>query len=178
MLLTPHITKRTNARAVKKSWQRVQGVGNTTLLKTETKNLLFSAFYPSNSFIRQTLSLRTMLKLSSARAISFPASPHAHTAHSTGMHVVVVVAPRRPRLVTRRLASRTHTTIVQPGTICSVNVWSVYVWCLYVRPGIYDDRIRDPGAVRRPGNKAASKRSAGGRERLSTRLCPLQWHRP
>ena len=57
MLLTPHITKRTNARAVKKSWQRVQGVGNTTLLKTETKKSTFfrvlsvKLFYPSNSFL-------------------------------------------------------------------------------------------------------------------------------
>ena len=158
MLLTPHITKRTNARAVKKSWQRVQGVGNTTLLKTETKNLLFSAFYPSNSFIRQTLSLRTMLKLSSARAISFPASPHAHTAHSTGMHVVVVVAPRRPRLVTRRLASRTHTTIVQPGTICSVSMWGVLCHVSFFVRASRD--LRRP----RPGNKAASRRNAGGRE--------------
>ena len=119
--------------------------------------------------IRRTLSpCAPCLKLSFARAISFPASPHAHTAHSTGMHVVVVVAPRRPRLVTRRLASRTHTTIVQPGTICSVSMWGVLCHVSFFVRASRD--LRRP----RPGNKAASRRNAGGREGLSTRLCPLQ----
>ena len=151
-----------NARAVKKSWQRVQGVGNTTLLKTETKNLLFSAFYPSNSFIRQTLSLRTMLKLSSARAIPFPASPHAHTAHSTGMHVVVVVAPRRPRLVTRHHAIRPHLTDAHHHRATRYNMQCQCVECLCL---VF---VRASGDLRRPHPRSGSCTTAGKQGRIKT----------